>query len=320
MINKKGLQVSFGWLFAIIVGAFILFLAIYGVTKLIQTEEEILDARTGKEIGVLLNPLETGFATATSTTLTMPVESRIYNRCMLEGTFGKQGIKISQKSFGDWTQTDTTPVFYNKYIFSDNFEEGKTFYLFSKPFKFPFKVADLIYITSSKKKYCFRDLSDSNPELEDIYYELENLNQKNILVGDCGEGEFIEVCFSGGSDCDINVYYSSNKVEKKYTDKPDQTMYFYGDALMFAAIFSDQGIYDCQLTRLMKRVEQLAFLYQEKADFISRVGCSSNLNTDLISLTQKAQIITSSEHLSVVGIKDVLENLEDKNKGECKLW
>ena len=39
-MNKKGfLQISFQWIFAIVVGIVILFLAIYGVSKLIGTGE-----------------------------------------------------------------------------------------------------------------------------------------------------------------------------------------------------------------------------------------------------------------------------------------
>ena len=57
---KKGfLQISFAWLFAIIVGIFILFLAIYGVTKLINVGQYQIDSETAKNLGILLNPLET---------------------------------------------------------------------------------------------------------------------------------------------------------------------------------------------------------------------------------------------------------------------
>ena len=43
MENQGALQISFGWLFAIIVGAFIIFLAIFGMTKLFQIESSALD-------------------------------------------------------------------------------------------------------------------------------------------------------------------------------------------------------------------------------------------------------------------------------------
>ena len=149
MLNKKGfLQISFGWLFAIIIGAIILFFAIYASVKLIGTEEQTAAAETGKEVAVLLNPLETGFGEEKTTPLSIPIESRINNRCDLFGDFGEQGISISQKSRGEWTETGVEQVFYNKYIFSNESVEGKNFYLFSKPLEFPFKVSDLIFLTS----------------------------------------------------------------------------------------------------------------------------------------------------------------------------
>ncbi len=56
--QKAQFQISFAWLFAIIVGAFILFLAIYAAVKVINIGESATSAITGKEISILLNPLE----------------------------------------------------------------------------------------------------------------------------------------------------------------------------------------------------------------------------------------------------------------------
>src|SRR3990172_13409494 len=138
-INKKGfLQISFGWLFAIIIGAIILSFAIYASVKLINIEESVSSTETGKQIAVLLNPLETGFGEETSTPLSIPTESRINNKCETFGDFGEQGISVSQKRSGDWTETGAGQIFYNKYIFSNETVQGKNFYLFSKPFEFPF--------------------------------------------------------------------------------------------------------------------------------------------------------------------------------------
>ena len=118
MRNKKGFQVSFSWLFAIIVGGFILFLAIYGAMKVIERGGEATSAKTGKEIGILLNPLETSFESAQVTTVSMPVETKLYALCDdVTGNFGKQIIRVSQKSFGKWSPTDIDISFENKYIF-----------------------------------------------------------------------------------------------------------------------------------------------------------------------------------------------------------
>lgn len=307
--TKKGyLQISFTWLFAIIAGAFILFLAIYGTTRLIRVERTALDAKTGKEIGVLLNPLETSFETGKTTSLILPVETRIYNKCSINGMFGKQIIQISQKSLKKWTETEVDVGFPNKYIFSEEYVEGKKFYIFSKPFDFPFKVANLLYITSSLDEYCFIGAP------EEIENEISGLKQKNLLAENCSNSENIKICFSG--NCDINVNYD-------YVEKDGERMYFNGDALMYAAIFSDPEVYECQLKRLMQRTRHLALLYRDKATFISQTGCYSNLNADLSILANSAKDFSISEDSSSADLSPInyiVEGIEEKNEGECRLW
>ena len=308
MENERGfLQISFAWLFALIIGAFILFLAIYASTKIIQTEKISLDARTAKEIGVLLNPLETGFETGKTTSIKLPSETRIHNRCNNDGFFGRQIIKISQKSFDEWSDTDVNVGFSNKYIFSENFVEGKKFFIFSKPFNFPFKVTDLIYLTS-EKKYCF---SNAPKEIEN---EISNLNQENLFSDSCPE-ESIKVCFDSNANCDIVVNYKGG-----YVDKNGERMNFYSDSLMYAAIFSDKEIYECQLKRVMQRGEQLALIYRDKAEFISREGCTTNLNQELLELSNLKNQLDNSQNLNNYMV-NLANKIDVKNSlAECKLW
>jgi len=305
-MNKRGLQISFAWLFAIIVGAFILFLAIYITTKFIGTEQTTLDAKTGKEIGILLNPLETSFETAKITFFSMPVETRINNKCDDFGDFGEQVIQVSQKNFNKWTETNIDVSFPNKYIFSEKEIEGKKFYVFSKPFEFPFKVADLIYMFSSIDNYCF-----INPP-EDVEDEISDLQQENFLLKeDEGCDESIKICFGSG-DCEINVNYNLG-----YVEKGDNIMYFSDDGLMYAAIFSDPDVYECQLRRLMKRTTNLAMIYNNKVNFVSRIGCYSELN--LVGLINSVENLESSSGLgSVIYIVEDIKNKNDLSN--CRLW
>ena len=309
--NKKGFEFSFAWLFAIIVGAFILFLAIYAVTKILDTGRDITSAKTGKEIGILLNPLETSFETAGSTLFTMPVETRIYNRCDNGSVFGKQIIKVAQKNFNKWTDTDIDIGFQNKYIFSENFAEGKNFFVFSKPFEFPFKVADLIYLTSANKKYCFVNAPD---EIEE---EISDLNQENLLVQQCPD-DSIKICFrTSRSECDIIVNGNSQSVEKN-----GQVVYYETNALMYAAIFADKGVYECQVSRLMKRTNELLYLYSEKYSLLSERGCSSGVNSEIISFRNLISDISNSEQLvnAVSEIKYLEAQNELAGEGKCRLW
>ena len=310
MDNKKAqLQISFAWLFAIIVGAFILFLAIYGVTQLIRTGETATSAQTGAEIGVLLNPLETGFETSRTTLLTMPVNTRIHNRCLVDsGNFGRQIIQLSQISFNRWTETDIDIGFTNKYLFSDSIVEGKTFLLFSKSFDFPFKVSDVIYVTSAEKSYCF---VDAPSRLEN---ELTDLNQENILLDNCSENEnSIKVCFSAfGSDCDIRVNEALKSVEKR-----GETLYYETDALLYGAIFADSEIYECQTQRLIQRAEQITLLYSDKTQIQSFQGCQADVN--LASFSNSLSSYRSSSDL--IFSSEIARTIDAQNRvAECELW
>ena len=307
--DRRGIQLSFAWIFAIVAGAFIIFLAVYGVTKVIDTGGQSNSAQTGKEIGVLLNPLETGFGESTTTLLSVSVDTQIQNRCSDLGKFGVQTISVSQKNFGKWSPTNLGSSFENKYLFSENNIEGTDFFLFSKSFNFPFKVADLVYITSSKDNYCFID----SPS--EIVEELNDLNQDNIFTANCPSGS-INVCFDSLDDslqeCDVQVRRGRKEVGKDGT-----LVYFETDALMYAAIFSDADIYECQVQRLMKRTGELLSIYDGKDRIISEQGCNSDF--DLLSLRSAITDVKSSEEIfTVVGEVNNLDR--DNDRARCQLW
>ena len=312
-MKKKGfLEISFGWLFAIIAGVFIIFLAIYFTTKISDTSKYEIDTKTAKSLDVLLNPLEISFESVKSTPINTLAETRIYNLCENSvGFFGRQGIQISQKTFVEWSEPGGEVSSKNKYIFSEEFIEGEKFYVFSKPFEFPFKVADLICMTSSKDVYCF-----GNNAPDDILEDLKGISQENLLFENCsGSDKYIQVCFSGGTNCDIEVNRGA-----RYVKKNGENLYFYEDALMYAAIFSDAEVYECQLIRLMKRTSALSLLYKDKAIIASRTGCNYNVNDNLLSLSNGANDVEDSSNLRPI-ISDV-ETIKNKNNAnqKCKLW
>jgi len=314
--SKKGaIQFSFAWIFAIIAGAFILFLAIYGVAKFIDISNDSQNAETALDLGILTNPLESSFESSRRTTLGLSSETRIYLECKKDNSFGKQTIGISQKKFNKWSDKGVDVGFQNKYIFADNPVEGKKFYLFSKPFEFPFKIADLIYLTSTKDKYCFIDAP------EEIEKEIENLvgknpsSDENFFIENCPDIS-INICFKGGSNCDIKVFQNLNYVEKE-----GNTLYYEGDALMYAAIFADKADYECQLGRLMQRLSKLLNIYLDKSSFLfTRLNCASGIDAELVQLNNLAKNFESSDELE--NMNNLGETIEDMSKyyGECRLW
>src|SRR6056297_1680052 len=199
---KKGyLDISFSWIFAIIVGAFILFFAITSISKLGNIRQTSQGAQAGVELEILLNPLETGLETGSTSMLTMPIYSKLYMDCDTYGDFGNHHLMVQEQVKKEWQSSGINIKFQNKYLFSKSIIEGKNFYLFTKPLNLPFKVGSLIYMTSSEDKYCFKDPP------EKIAEELFDLDQQNIVIDHCEESH-IEVCFSSTEkDCDIQVDY-----------------------------------------------------------------------------------------------------------------
>ncbi len=304
------MDISFSWIFALIIGGFILFGAIYGVSKFSSMAELKTTSANAMSISAFLNPLETGVEVGKSTYITLPVESRVNNICKLNGEFGSQAISMSQYLKNSWTKTGVSITQRNKYIYSENQMQGRGLFAFSKELSMPFKVSNIIYLTSSDKKYCF-----INAPVK-IKKELTDLNQENILFSECSNlKNTTKVCFSNSNLCDIVV----NQGQKTVSTKQGATVYYEGDALMYAAIFSDKKLYECTTKRLMKRALALTKLYKEKQLYYINLGCSQDELARLTELESLFKSYNSSEDLSE--IKTMTATLKSINRGgSCALW
>jgi len=308
-MNKNGIELSFAWIFAIIVGAAIIVLAVYATTNLIKTERKVQETEVGKQFGILLSPIETSLEAAKVARITFPDETRLINRCRTTGNFGAQDIGISTRSrVGDeWQEGAVLSTFYNKYLFSSATTQGKEFNVFVKPFNMPFKSADVIFVWSSE--YCF-----VNPP-EEIEEELEALRPKNInitsSVAECTPSSK-KVCFTS-SGCDVDVSINSKSVKKG-----KQTVY-YEDSLIYGAIFADPDIYECQVKRLMKRTSELSLLYLSKSESLTPRGCASGLEVELALYANQTNAINNS--IDFREITSLAKNMREKNDLLlCKLF
>jgi len=97
-------------------------------------------------------------------------------------------------------------------------------------------------------------------------------------------------------------------------------MYYEGDALMYAAIFSDKEEYECQVKRLMNRAKKLFEIYQDKADFVlQKTECNSEIDMELIQMISLLNGYHSSQDVEVINI--LAQNIQYKNENaECRLW
>ncbi|MCH7568198.1 MAG: hypothetical protein IIA87_02140 [Nanoarchaeota archaeon] len=314
MKNKKGFEFGFAWIFAILAGAAILFLAVFATINLISTSRYEVDTKVAAQLGILLNPVETNLESGKYTVIEFPSETRVFNRCRETGNFGQQRISTSVKSgIGkEFQEQGVESVFYNKYIFSSGVEQGKKLHVFVKPLKMPYKIADLIFISSGN--YCFINPPDI---IED---EVLGLGLKNVKISsgvrECPKDSKV-VCFSSRG-CDVNVDLQSRSVEKS-----GQTVYYEENSdgessLIYGAIFADPEIYECQVKRLMKRTGELAHLYALKSEFLTGKGCTSGLAQELRNYANIVQIESSFNIRYVAGLSEELRRRN--NALSCELF
>jgi len=326
--NKKSFDLPFSWLFAMIAGAFILFIAIYGATKFATTGTQLAYSESAKTIANLLNPAVSGVASSYSLKpLQFNRETRIYFSCEEKTSaspiFGRQLIAFSEQSgfLTKWSNPGTNISRYNKYIFADNIESGKTFYIFVRPFYTGFKVDDLIMISS--KEYCFVAPPESIREDIDMS-GFKNINSSNTIK-ECKKNS-LSVCFNSensfsADECNITITgeCSESNCESEYdfgtVQKNGKTLNYAGN-LMYAAIFSSPKIYDCNLARLGNKINQLSDLYLKKVEIMETRDCSSNTKEDLSTINEASKIIKSSGDL--VGIY-FLGKMMDKTACEEKI-
>ena len=82
-MNKKALEMSFAWIFAIIAGAAIIFIAVYIATTIVNIGEYEINTKTTQAIVNLLDPLQTSSEQGkTPEPLTLTKETRIYTFCI----------------------------------------------------------------------------------------------------------------------------------------------------------------------------------------------------------------------------------------------
>ena len=311
-INKKAISLAFNWIFAIIAGGTILFLAIFAAGKVIRTSEQTVYTESAASLISLFDPLETGLASGKAYEIGFKKKSKIFFKCQeyLNKPFGKQTISFSEQTFGEtYGEQGKEVSIKDKYIFSKDVVEGKVIYVFSKPFFLPFKINDLTIVTSDNDKYCFYD----SPE--EIKESLESLNLKNIIfVNNTLKCEGVNVCFKETRKCDIIVYEDQNYVLNRNYRK---RVYYVGD-LVYGAIFSSPEIYECDVKRIKSKFDELTKVYLDKIKVIEREGCQSNLGQKLNSVL--GPLNDSRELIGLYNNVQEIDSINKLEKSGCQLY
>ncbi|MBM3247652.1 hypothetical protein FJZ17_03895 [Candidatus Pacearchaeota archaeon] len=317
--SKRSFDMPFSWIFAIIAGSIIIFIAIYATTRFINVAQKAENSESALELLNYLNPVVNGVMSSYATKFNFNKETRVYFNCSESSSqspiFGRQTLAFSQISgfLKKWPKPGEAVPRYNKYIFAENMLQGKDFYIFSKPFYTGFRVDDIITISSSK--YCL--IAPPNV----IEEEFQRLGLGNINVTPtitlCPKNT-IKVCFGADfAGCNMSVYGECNsfdcesEFDNGYVLKKSKRLYYTGN-LLYGAIFSSPEIYECNTKRIGKKVNELATIYNEKIDIVKLKDCDSIISPFLL------QIATISKNLkSSLEIKELYQLSKDMDEENC---
>lgn len=310
----KKAEFDFVWLFAIIAGAAILVLAIYGATKATDSLRYQQETQLTKSLAVVLGPLQSGYADSKTNKISFKQDTRIDNYCANDG-FGENVLSTRTKSTmgTEWTKQTGEITIKNLYIFSSS-QEGKNFEILSKPFNFPFKIGDILIINS--EQFC-------SPKIpEEIKTDIKNLGLTNWQIENCSKDIVKTICF-GTTTCDINVYGTcssmdcDSKYDEGYVEKDGKRLYYAGN-LMYGAIFSEKDLYDCNVQRLIYRATQISDILSDKAKLMDSRGCPTSLQADLEFWASTLNKSTASSIVDKNKLAQALDKQESMER--CKLW
>ena len=310
MENKKA-EFGFIWIFAILAGVAILLFMIYGATKIIDTSQVIEDTKLAAILSSNLDLLEAGSAQSIQATIRLNKPTNLSIGCFEVG-YGDNRIQVSSGKSGsnEWS-TGEEIVVSDKYIFSDRTEASKVLEINSRPFSYPYKIADLIFITSTS--YCF---VDTPSEIMSLYSSL-----KGISFDNCTRDQ-TSVCF-GAYGCNISVEglctgLACNSEYDYGTVRKDGRSIPYADSLLLAAIISDSQTYECNVKRLMFRGGKIAEILLAKSQITRARGCNTALDSYLELLALSFPNYDSSDFLS--NTESILEIDRLNNQEVCGLW
>ena len=309
--DKRAIEMGFNWIFAIIAGGFILFLAIYTSTNFIGIGQNTINTETAAKIVAVFDPLETGLASGKSSEISLVKKSKIYFECdsLANPPFGQQIIAFSEQTFGTkYSEKNRGVPIKDKFVFVESVLEGKKIYLFTKPFFMSFKVADTVIMGIDD--YCFYD---TPAEIKD---EIEGLNLKSIHFPNSTEKcEGKKVCFGKTSPCDIKISLKDNSVQK------DGKKVYFVDNLVYGAIFASPEIYECNVKRLMNKLNELGDIYLDKINIIERKQCEPKIQAKLSLLMTGARNLKSSQGLAKLYEQaQEIDQVNEEAKPGCKLY
>ncbi|MBU2522818.1 MAG: hypothetical protein KKE23_00825 [Nanoarchaeota archaeon] len=97
--------------------------------------------------------------------------------------------------------------------------------------------------------------------------------------------------------------------------KNRETLSFSGDAMMYAAIFSDNALYKCNVQRMMKRLAIQTEMNIRRAEQLGFDGCETgSVRSSLIALK------SATENNMLLNVGDLSKEVKGDNPSNCPIF
>lgn len=239
--QRKGIEMTFNWIFSIIVGAIILTFFVYFAIQ----NTDLFGNLSAKQVSLELDNAFSGFQTTlVETNLEFNKPIKLEFKC--ENITGdvKENILINDKG---------KSILRDKIIFAPDKMEDTKFLLFTSEWKVPYKIANFIFLTSPKEQY-----------------DLENEPSDFEFVSDSNVGRKIEFnknsakCTTDSEKVIINYQIDEYNEYYGWICNSNGEYGFYGKAMIYAVIFS-YNFDDCLYSLMIEKLNLVSSLYGEKA-------------------------------------------------------
>lgn len=245
-MGKRGFAISFKWIFALIVGLIVFLFLINFAYKHIYLSESKISSLITTSIDSQLDSIS--FAEDLDIEIDINQDFTINFDC--------DSIAIDQ------------PLKTEKIIFSDKSIQSNKLNVWTKTWKYPFKITNFYYITN--KNYYFLD-----PPFELLQNIPERFNIKSYP--DEVQTDATLIFFKQPTTQELSQY-RDHKIkiisDNKVTFYPNKITNYYGEEMLLGAIFTDDiNKYNCLKNKALEKLKIIATVYQKKAETLARFSC-----------------------------------------------
>jgi hypothetical protein len=336
--KKATIEVQFNWIFVLIVGAIILVFFFGFIQKQRSLSEQKISYTLLSDIESIATGA--GVTKGTAQSVKMP----------------KRGIdfECTEECLCTFSSGEINKPFHDKIMFTPTEIYGTELIMWTKEWKFPFRVTNFVYATSPSVMY-FLVYSESSTNSVKLMKTVDSLLPEKVQrikikfdeLPEAKNENYAEVRFIFLDIPDPEAVFDPSFKETKLTALAvypntgqlifyDQLVknqltfeakdsYYFGDASMFGAMFSgDVKLYECNMKTAFERMRYISRVYKERMIFLQASmadsPCAAHYITDPIDAIMSDltfninNIETQKGILPVSGMVTARQELEEFNE------